>query len=166
MRIIINFGAPLNVDSIRYNDITDRFTEQKEKVSNFQSKMLQAINEFKMENPDGLNVLIFSEAVSQIEFNKLVLRDTTFAVFSVTFVFIYFIVYLRSLFLGFISILLILMSFGFTALIHQGLFRVTYYSSLHNLVIFIVLGIGADDIFVFINAWSQSSSIQFFEGDR
>lgn len=119
--------------------------------------MLKAINEFKEDNPNGLSVLIFSEAVSQIEFNKLVLRDTTFAVFSVGFVFVYFIIHLRSLFLGIISILLILMSFGFTALIHQGVFRVTYYSSLHNLVIFIVLGIGADDIFVFIDAWRQSS---------
>lgn len=83
-----------------------------------------------------------------------------------SFVFIYFVFYLRSLFLGFISIMLILMSFGFTALIHQGVFRVTYYTSLHSMVIFIVLGIGADDIFVFIDAWRQSAFIKIFKGDR
>ena len=72
MRILVNLGVPLNVNGIRYNDITDRFIEQKEKVNDFQSKMVETINEFKKENPNGLNVLIFSEAVSHMEFNKLV----------------------------------------------------------------------------------------------
>lgn len=65
-----------------------------------------------------------------------------------------------------IGVTLILLSFGFTALIHQGIFRVTFYANLHNLVIFIVLGIAADDIFVFIDAWRQSACIKLFQNDR
>ena len=38
-------------------------------------------------------------------------------------------------------------------------------SNLHYLVIFIVLGIAADDIFVFIDAWRQSECIEVFRGD-
>jgi len=37
---------------------------------------------------------------------------------------------------------------------------------LHNLIIFIVLGIAADDIFVFIDAWRQSACIEVFKGDK
>lgn len=62
--------------------------------------------------------------------------------------------------------MLILLSFGFTALFHQGVFRVTFYSTLHNLTIFIVLGIAADDIFVFIDAWRQSAFIELYKGDK
>jgi len=49
--------------------------------------------------------------------------------------------------------MLILMSFPMTVMITEGAFGVTYFGSLTTLVIFIVLGIAADDIFVFIDAW-------------
>ena len=99
----------------------------------------------------------------QQEFDILVKNDTGYAVFSVLFVFIYFIFHLRSLFLSSIGISIILFSFGVTAIVCEGIFRVTYYSNLHSLVIFIVLGIAADDIFVFIDAWRQSRFIKEFD---
>ena len=102
----------------------------------------------------------------ELEFDILVKKDTSFAVFSVMFVFIYFIVHLRSLLLASIGIMLIMFSFPVTAIVCEGIFRVTYYSNLHSLVIFIVLGIAADDIFVFIDAWRQSAFITEFEGNR
>lgn len=98
----------------------------------------------------------------ELEFDLLVKKDTSFAVFSVMFVFIYFIVHLRSLLLASIGIMLIMFSFPVTAIVCEGIFRVTYYSNLHSLVIFIVLGIAADDIFVFIDAWRQSAFITEF----
>jgi predicted RND superfamily exporter protein len=61
------------------------------------------------------------------------------------------------------GIIIILFSFGLTAFICEGIFRVTYYSNLHSLVIFIVLGIAADDVFVFIDAWRQSKYIKEFD---
>lgn len=64
------------------------------------------------------------------------------------------------------SILLILFSFPVTAVLNEGIIRNTYYSSLHTLVIFIVLGIAADDIFVFIDAWRQSANIKLIRDDN
>ena len=58
------------------------------------------------------------------------------------------------------------MSFGLTAIVNEGIIRNTYYSSLHSLVIFIVLGIAADDIFVFIDAWRQSANIRLISSDQ
>lgn len=60
---------------------------------------------------------------------------------------------------------MILLSFGFTAIINQGIIRNHFYSNLHSLVIFIVLGIAADDIFVFIDAWRQSANIPLMAGN-
>lgn len=42
---------------------------------------------------------------------------------------------------------------------------VTWFGDLHNVVIFIVMGIAADDIFVFYDAWRQSETIEEFNGD-
>ena len=49
--------------------------------------------------------------------------------------------------------MLILLSFPVTYLIYSGIFQITMNTTLNQMVIFIVLGIAADDIFVFCDAW-------------
>lgn len=92
------------------------------------------------------------------DFNDMVLEDTSYAVISIALVFCYFCFHLWSFFLAFMGMLIIILSFGVTAMISEGAIGVTYYSNLNNLVIFIVLGIAADDFFVFMDAWRQSET--------
>lgn len=40
-----------------------------------------------------------------------------------------------------------------------------FFNTLHNLVVFIVLGVAADDVFVMHDAWKQSSNILEYEGN-
>jgi protein dispatched 1 len=86
-------------------------------------------------------------------FLDLVLNDAMFAFYSLFFVFIYLWYHLSSLFLSCNGILLIVFSFPMTACISNGLLGVNYFGFLHVLIIFIVLGIAADDIFVFYDGW-------------
>ena len=58
------------------------------------------------------------------------------------------------------------MSFPLTQLIYKGVFRVDMFSSLNQLVIFIILGIAADNIFVFCDAWRQSALIAILKDDN
>lgn len=51
---------------------------------------------------------------------------------------------------------IIVISFPISLVVLKGIFRVTFFSSLHILAVFIILGIAADDIFVFIDAWRQA----------
>lgn len=44
--------------------------------------------------------------------------------------------------------------------------RISYFSSLNSLVIFIVLGIAADNIFVLMDAWKQSACIPEYKGSH
>ena len=67
--------------------------------------------------------------------------------------------HLKSFFLSLCGMLIILMSFPVTQIIYKGIFRVDMFSSLNQLVIFIVLGIAADNIFVFCDAWRQSGMV-------
>jgi predicted RND superfamily exporter protein len=95
-------------------------------------------------------------------FLSLVIKDAYFALYSLTFVFCYLYWHLSSIFLAFIGILIIIFSFPFTACITYGLFGVKYFGFLHVLIVFIVLGIAADDIFVFYDGWRQSANIPMF----
>jgi hypothetical protein len=69
------------------------------------------------------------------------------------FTFGYMTFHLRSPFLSALCMILIVASFPITAIITEGILGVTWYGDMHNIVIFIVMGIGADDIFVFYDAW-------------
>ena len=111
---------------------------------------------------------MFSEDLANKQFNELAMQDTAYAIISVMAVLAYFCFHLWSVFLAFMAMLLILLSFGLTAVIYQGIIGVTFYSNLNNLVIFIVLGIAADDFFVLMDAWRQSETmpeLRATEGD-
>lgn len=73
--------------------------------------------------------------------------------------------HLNSSLLSFIGIMIIILSFPTTIMITEGVLQVTFFSNLHSLVVFIVLGIAADDIFVFVDGWRQSANINLFKHD-
>ena len=49
---------------------------------------------------------------------------------------------------------------------YRGIFRISFFNQLHVLAIYLVLGIGADDIFVFIDGWRQSANSYHNTADR
>lgn len=73
--------------------------------------------------------------------------------------------HLRSLFLSSLCMISIVLSFPITAFITEGILGVTWFGDLHNVVVFIVMGIAADDVFVFYDAWRQSVTIKEYNGD-
>jgi hypothetical protein len=168
MRNFVNLGAPIEIEGVRYNDKTDRLEEQTEYVSTFLLDLEAKFIESFENDPTGFEVNILSEAYNQKVFQDLVTGDTAWSIFSVMFVFGYLCYHLSSLFLASVGIMLILLSFPLTSFITEGIFRVTYFSNLHSLVIFLVLGIAADDIFVFFDAWRQSERVspEIFGKDR
>ena len=62
--------------------------------------------------------------------------------------------------------LMILMSFPISYLIYTGIFQITMNTTLNQLTIFIVLGIAADDIFVFCDAWRQAEAFPKIASDE
>lgn len=62
--------------------------------------------------------------------------------------------HLKSIFLSTFSIFNILMSFPLSMIIFRIILNVDYFASVHSMIIFVVLGIAADDVFVFIDAWN------------
>jgi len=68
----------------------------------------------------------------------------------------YMIIHTGSFFLSLISLLNIFMSIPVALVIYRYIFQVTYFSSLHLFVVIIIVGIGADDIFVFHDFWKNT----------
>ena len=64
LRGFINFGAPLNINGIEYNDLTDRQDDQKQFVADFQKEIYDKLLEMKDTQPDSIVADIFSEQVA------------------------------------------------------------------------------------------------------
>lgn len=123
------------------------------------------IEEINENDNHGIHVIATSSEIAQLEMNKVVGTDLMLSLVSIIFVMIYMTIHLKSFFLSSFSILGILVSFPVTLIIFKGILRVEYFSFLHILVIFIVLGIAADDIFVYYDAWNQTKDYEFMRND-
>lgn len=109
-----------------------------------------------------------NELLSEEELQELIKQDALFSLFSVAFVYCYLVFHLESIFLSTVGILLIIFSFPVTLIIVKGLLGVSYIGSLQIISIYIILGIGADDIFIFVDAWNQTIHLapEVFNGDK
>lgn len=101
----------------------------------------------------------YSQALSNIVFLEIVAQDLQWAIFSIMFVIGFLTYHTKSFFLGGFGMLLILSTFPISLVLYRYITQVTFYSSLHNLAVFIVLGIAADDIYVVVDAWNQSETL-------
>jgi len=114
----------------------------------------------------NINARTFSRLIYNVIFQETVSGDVAFSVLSFLFVFSFIWYHLGSFFITSLSMLIILMSFPMTYLIYSGIFQVAMNTTLNQLTIFIVLGIAADDIFVYCDAWRQSEFIPFLANDE
>lgn len=92
-------------------------------------------------------------------FNDLLVEDSLKAMVSIVFVYLYMNFHLRSCLLSLVGISIIILSFPITVIINSYIFQVKYFGALQICIIYIVLGIGCDDIFVLYDAWMQSATI-------
>lgn len=85
------------------------------------------------------------------------MKDVLCAVGSICFIFVFILIHTKSLFITGFAIFSILSSFLCTNLIYRIVLDYRYIGFFHVLTIFIILGIGADDIFVFYDVWRNTA---------
>lgn len=91
--------------------------------------------------------------------NSIVYRDLALALVSIVLVFFVMWVHTTSLLLAGVALLQIILSFPLTYFIYRAIFQIKYFAALQIMTIFLILGIGADDVFVFTDAWKQSGVV-------
>lgn len=89
---------------------------------------------------------------------ELIKDDLIWAVGAALFLLCYLALHMKSFALAVYTILLIVFSFSLTQTIYYFILGIHYYQALHLMTVFLVLGIAADDIFVFHDAWMQAAS--------
>ncbi len=92
-------------------------------------------------------------------FENVVNRDLSLAGISVILVFITIWIHTTSFLLAGAALLQILLAFPFTYFVYRAICQVKYFAALQVMTIFLILGIGADDVFVFTDAWKQSGIV-------
>ena len=100
----------------------------------------------------------WSLPMRETEFARLVTTDLNFAIFSVLFVLLYLRVHTGNCFVSVVGILQIFLSVPVGVVIYRGIYQIPFWQQLHTLVVFVILGIGADDIFVYVDAWKQTAA--------
>ena len=98
-------------------------------------------------------------------FFEIVATDFLWVAASFMFVWAYMAFHLRSAFLSGCSMFNILMSFFLTLVLYRAIFRIEFFSFLHILAVFVVLGVAADDVFVYTDAFNQAREYKQLKGD-
>ena len=91
-------------------------------------------------------------------FYRLLLTDVLWTNLAALEVWIYVCVHTGSLFVGTTAMSMVLFSFPITLVLYRRVVGIENLSALHLVIVFVVLGIGADNIFVIWDAWCQSAN--------
>jgi len=104
----------------------------------------------------GLDVSWFSLVMQNGEMTHVVSNDTKMALASIFFVWFWIVVHTGSLWVGSLGMLQIILSLPVSLFLYRVVFQIWFFDTLQTLAIFVILGVGADDVFVMVDAWVQS----------
>ena len=108
---------------------------------------------------DDLRVLLMNRKLLVDESKVMVMGEFGLSVASGVFVVCYLAIHLRSPIVALLGMLQTIVAFPLAFFLYRVVFQVTFFASMNLLSIFIILGISADDIFVFYDAWRQSKTL-------
>ena len=157
-RSFITFGGPLE----GYQDVFDRKFDQERDFSSFLRDLEHTV---KSHRSGTMNIHISNRELSNDELNRVAQNDILLGGISFFIVFLYVTFHLRSLVLSTWGMIQTLLAFPMAYFFFYFIFQIKFYSTLQNLVIFIILGVAADDLFVFNDAWRQTSKLSHTKGD-
>jgi hypothetical protein len=124
-------------------------------ASNALEHTLKIIKKVEEDYPD---LTLAFNAPGNFEYIWLVLwSDVAFVGISLVLVAVVLVVQTGSVFVMLTGIFEILVSFPIAAFVWFGIFQQKGITNLMFIGVFVILGIGADDIFVYVDAWKQSA---------
>lgn len=147
---------------VGYTSTEDRKDDQSDKINKIiTDTYAKTLDEMYKDGIDDLKFFYSSLALLVDALTKQVVLDLMLAVASFLFIFLFMWLQTGSLWITSWAIFSILSSFNITNLIYRIVFDYRYIGIFHVLSIFIILGIGADDVFVFMDTWKQSQGNKY-----
>ncbi|XP_045172972.2 protein dispatched homolog 1-like [Mercenaria mercenaria] len=115
----------------------------------------------KYDEVDEFKFSYRSEALWMYSARNQAMKDVLWAGASMTFIFLVILLHTRSLWIAGFAILSIFASFFTGNLIYNLVIRFEYIGYFHILSLFIILGIGADNVFVFYDIWRNTACDEY-----
>lgn len=149
----LSFGFPLDG-----KDEDDHEESQREEVVSWLFNDIAGI--VSSAKIDGVDVLYMDDRnlMKEEEFNSLNQKSIMFIIGSVLFVMLFLVVMLDSIFLGVSGMLSIVLCHLPAFIVYAYIFQQEYIGFLNMIALFIILGIGVDDIFVFTESWEHAGA--------
>ena len=110
---------------------------------------------------DRIDLYYMSEKLFNHDVTQQAYRDMMLAGGSFLFIFFFMWLQTTSFFITFFAIFSIITSYLLTNLIYRYAFEYEYFGFFHIIAMFIILGIGADDVFVFYDTWRLSETTKY-----
>lgn len=151
-RSTIAFGLPLK----GYDNQDDRTDAQEDSMSEW---FKDSFNDYLKNTKEAGNVevLWFATPLVLAEFLNILLFDGLKVIISITAVFLWLWFQTKSFFIAGVGMTEILLSIPLAFFFYRTICGFMYFDGLNAMTIFIVVAIGADDIFVFMDAYKQSA---------
>ena len=161
-RMFYRFGLPYP----DINDITSSFQnsyDNREKQDDFYIDYIFPIYQDLQVNKDeeysAVEIVIGGWLVRGLQFDTFAPSGIVFAVGSGISVLVIMSIHLNSIFLSVFGLIQICFAFPFAYFVYRFMVGIIYFDAMQLLIIFVILGIGADDCFVFVDAFIQSSHL-------
>lgn len=157
-RSLFYIGYPLK----GYWNVEDKPEEQTSKLEDHAQEAFAKILDEKYTN--GIESMNFFYFLRPLFFNAIsqqVIFDLLLAGASFTFIFLFVLFQTQSVWITGWAVFSILTCFFGANLIYRLILDCRYIGIFHVLSVFIILGIGADDVFVFVDTWKASEEMTF-----
>lgn len=157
-RSLLFIGWPLK----EYKSSNDNQDEQKKELDKRTVETFADTFDEKYKNGIGeMKFYYFSVSLWTAALQDQIIYDMMLAVASLCFIFLFCWFQTGSLWITSWGIFGIFSSFNVTNLLYRILLDYRYFGVFHVMSIFIILGIGCDNIFVFMDTWKQSERQKF-----
>ena len=153
IRTYVSFGAPLE----GYANREDLKAEQDEAFLGWSGEFVVPLEALYNDRNSPFEFIYFGSTLIEDVFLALVARDATLAAMSIIIVLVYLRVHTRSWCLACGGFTHVLLSFPVGYFLYKIVFQIPSFFTLSFLAIFTLLGIGADDILVFVDAYRQAA---------
>lgn len=157
-RSFLFFGFPLT----GFTDTEDKELKQWNKVRDYLVDNLRdPLYDLVDSGYSGMTVVFHSTMLFSADVINQVGTDLLLVAGSLTFIFLVVLLQTQSLFISSLALFSVFTSFTGANLIYRVIFDYKYFGIFHVLSVFIILGIGADDIFVFYDTWRATSHVTY-----
>eukprot|EP01064_Diplonema_japonicum_P003493 TRINITY_DN12245_c0_g2_i3.p1 TRINITY_DN12245_c0_g2~~TRINITY_DN12245_c0_g2_i3.p1 ORF type:complete len:1343 (+),score=373.17 TRINITY_DN12245_c0_g2_i3:47-4030(+) len=143
----------------QYHEVSDTpgATINQDQAEDFGDRFADIFDDHYDDVSGPVDVLYVADGILFKKFLDIIMRDALLAIVSFMFVYLYLQIHTGSFFLATLGMIQVIMPFPMGYFVYRVLFQVKAFYGLSGLTLYIVLAIGADDIFVFMDNWVQAN---------